>query len=193
MLRIFGNSLLNTRPRGFRLSHITGLTGTIRGRVFLAFVAISFITGVLGFYTSAVIARAGRLVAMTYDRSLMSINYARAASGDFSALEGASARRWTASDPSAQAELDKTIVTIENLLGDDLAIAAERAQSTRAAEAAEAAGRAVAAWSKERRRLPVNVGPEDGWQQLTPLAQKVSQQFDLPTNSIFQHHRISFL
>ena len=119
---------------------------------------------------------------MTYDRSLMSINYARAASGDFSALEGASARRWTASDPSAQAELDKTIVTIENLLGDDLAIAAERAQSTRAAEAAEAAGRAVAAWSKERRRLPVNVGPEDGWQQLTPLAQKVSQQFDLLIN-----------
>jgi len=165
-----------------RMLNITGLTGTIRGRVLLAFVAIAVITGALGTYTSVVIEQVGQLVALTYDRSLMSINYARAASADFAAMEAASARRLTASDLPAQAQLEAAIATLETSLADDLAVAAERAQSKRAADAADAAGRAAAAWSKRRREIPANMGLEEGWQRLKPLAENVSQHIDLLIN-----------
>ena len=52
---------------------------TIRGRIFLAFLMLSVITGLLGGYAAFGIMTTGALVDKTYDRSLMSINYARAA------------------------------------------------------------------------------------------------------------------
>jgi hypothetical protein len=45
--------------------------GTIRGRILVAFLAMSVITGTLGVYSASGIRRAGFLVAKTYDNSLM--------------------------------------------------------------------------------------------------------------------------
>ncbi len=45
------------------------------------------------------ISRAGTLVAKTFDESLMSINYARAAAADFASMRAAFARRWIAVGP----------------------------------------------------------------------------------------------
>ena len=76
------------------------LTQTIRGRILIAFLAMSMITAALGGYAALGIRRAGVLVTKTYDESLMSINYARAASADFADMQVAFARRWSATKPA---------------------------------------------------------------------------------------------
>ena len=70
---------------------------TIRGRILIAFLIMSVITGILGGYATMGIRRAGVLVDKTFDESLMSINYARAAAADFAAMQAAFARRMTGS------------------------------------------------------------------------------------------------
>src|SRR5690242_9467214 len=72
--------------------------GTIRGRILAAFLAMSVITGALALYSAQGIDRAGVLVAKTYDHSLMSINYARAAAADFATMQAVFARRWVTAD-----------------------------------------------------------------------------------------------
>ena len=111
--------------------------GTIRGRILVAFLAMSVITGTLGIYSAQGINRAGVLVAKTFDHSLMSINYARAAAADFASMQAAFARRWVASDPEVRRQIDEKVAQLEKSLAEDLAIAAERSQSPRAIQAAE--------------------------------------------------------
>ena len=110
--------------------------GTIRGRILIAFLMMSLITGALGVYATFGIARSGDLVAKTFDGSLMGINYARAAAADFANMRAAFARRWIATDPSVRDELDGKIDDLEKSLKEDLEIAAARSQSQRAAKAA---------------------------------------------------------
>ncbi len=62
------------------------LPGTIRGRILFAFLAMSVITAALGGYAALGLKQAGLLVAKTFDESLMSINYARAAAADFAEM-----------------------------------------------------------------------------------------------------------
>ena len=69
---------------------------TIRGRILVAFLLMSTITAALGGYAIWGIRDAGTLVRKTFDESLMSINYARAAATDFAAMRAAFARRWIA-------------------------------------------------------------------------------------------------
>src|SRR5208282_2076557 len=106
---------------------------TIRGRIIIAFLITSVITGVLGAYATMNIRRAGVLVEKTFDQSLMSINYARAAATDFAAMQAAFARKLMASN-GAPHERDQNIDTLEQSLADDLEIAGARAQSSRAAK-----------------------------------------------------------
>ena len=126
-------AMQNAQPAIVRLAL---LPGTIRGRILFAFLVMSIITAALGGYASMGIKRAGVLVAKTFDESLMSINYARAAAADFSEMQAAFARRWSASSPAIKPKLDNEIATLEQTLADDLSIAAERSQSARAARAA---------------------------------------------------------
>src|ERR1700681_2242281 len=126
---------------------------TIRGRILVAFLIMSVITAALGGYAARGISRAGTLVARTFDESLMSINYARAASADFAAMQAAFARRWIASDPERRQQLDQDVESLEQTLSDDLAIAAERSQSARAAKAAASVRQAVTAWTEVRRHM----------------------------------------
>jgi diguanylate cyclase (GGDEF)-like protein/PAS domain S-box-containing protein len=158
------------------------LPGTIRGRILFAFLVMSIITAALGGYAATGIKRAGVLVAKTFDESLMSINYARAAAADFSEMQAAFARRWSASSPAMQAKLDENIATLEQTLSDDLSIAVERSQSARAARAAGKVQSAVNAWSEARRRLPAGIAPNAAWEVLDPYATTVAQQIDLLIN-----------
>jgi diguanylate cyclase (GGDEF)-like protein len=164
------------------LGRLALLPGTIRGRILFAFLFMSIITAALGGYASIGIKRAGVLVAKTFDESLMSINYARAAAADFSEMQAAFARRWSASSPAMQAKLDDEIATLEQTLSEDLSIAAERSQSRRAARAATNVQDAVDAWSDARRHLPANIQPNAAWEMLDPYATVVSQQIDLLIN-----------
>jgi hypothetical protein len=88
---------------------------TIRGRILIAFLIMSVITGGLGIYATFGIRHAGILVDKTFDESLMSINYARAAAADFAGMRAAFMRQWIATDPSMRAELGKQISKLSAL------------------------------------------------------------------------------
>ena len=117
-------------------SRISAFCMTIRGRILVAFLVMSVITASLGGYAAFGIRDAGILVDKTFDESLMSINYARAAATDFAAMRAAFARQWIANDPQMRASLDAEIAKLTKTLTDDLKIAVQRSQSTRAERAA---------------------------------------------------------
>ena len=64
-------------------SRVVSFSMTIRGRILVAFLVMSMIAVALGSFATMGIRNAGALVDKTYDQSLMSINYARAAATDF--------------------------------------------------------------------------------------------------------------
>jgi diguanylate cyclase (GGDEF)-like protein/PAS domain S-box-containing protein len=158
--------------------------GTIRGRILIAFLVMSMITGTLGGVAVIGMKRAGVLVEKTYDESLMSINYARAAATDFAAMRAAFARRFITTDPEMRVKLDDTIDTLRKTLVDDLAIAAQRSQSARAAQAAAKVKEAVAEWDGVRRRLVVGGEPGINWDTLDRYSATVDQQIDLLVNYV---------
>jgi diguanylate cyclase (GGDEF)-like protein len=120
---------------------------TIRGNIFAAFAAMTTITAILGLYATLTIRRSADLVVGTYDRSLMSISFARAAAADFAGLQLASGPRSSATRNSAAGQMPAGLVqtTME-----DLRIAAERAQSSRALGAADDTQSAIQRWLQLR-------------------------------------------
>ena len=102
---------------------------TIRTQILVCYLLMSAITAALGFYAMHGIKHAGDLVAKTFDESLMSINYARAAAADFSKMRAVASRRLGTNDLLARTALEKEITSLENTFNDDLSIAAERSQS----------------------------------------------------------------
>jgi diguanylate cyclase (GGDEF)-like protein/PAS domain S-box-containing protein len=143
---------------------------------------MSVITAALGGYATLGIKRAGGLVTKTFDESLMSINYARAAAADFATMQSVLARRSITDDPGARQQLDQRITTLNQSLSDDLTIAAERSQSKRASHAAGNVQRAVTAWNNLRLLLTDSSDPKSMWDTLDHYAAIVDQQIDLLIN-----------
>ncbi|KQT56167.1 deubiquitinase [Methylobacterium sp. Leaf456] len=156
--------------------------GTIRGRILLAFLMLSAITALLGGYAALGIATTGRLVDKTYDRSLMSINYARAAAADFAAIQAAVARARLATDPGERQDQETRISSLVATFEEDLGIAAERAQSARAAAEATAAKEALTYWLAARREFGAGAQTADVWQALDAHAKTAEQHIDLLIN-----------
>ena len=123
------------RRRG-TIGRSVSLLGTIRGRILVAFLAMSVITGALGGYAALGMRHAGVLVAKTFDESLMSINYARAAAADFAAMQAAFTRRTVTRDAEIARKLDSSVEELGQSLSEDLQIAAERSHSQRATQGA---------------------------------------------------------
>src|SRR3954451_1329342 len=87
-------------------SRFVGIRSTIRTQIVIACLAFSTITAALGCYAAVGIHQAGDLVTRTFDESLMSINYARAAAADFAAMRAAFARRLLSGDAAAGKDLN---------------------------------------------------------------------------------------
>jgi len=155
---------------------------TIRGRILSAFLVMSMITAALGGYATFGIKDAGILVDKTFDESLMSINYARAAATDFAAMRAAFARLWISTDPALRAGLESEIKTLTKTLGDDLAVAVQRSQSTRARQAAANVQHAVTAWTNMRERLLDRTKLDTNWDMLDQYSRRVDEQIDLLVN-----------
>jgi diguanylate cyclase (GGDEF)-like protein len=155
---------------------------TIRMRILVAFLIMSVITGSLGFYAILGLKKAGLLVDKTFDESLMSINYARAAATDFAAMRAAFARRWIATDGATRAALDDQINKLGDTLSEDITIARQRSQSKRAARAADNVQRAVDAWQGIRERLLDGTKLDVNWDTLDHYAAKVDEEIDLLVN-----------
>src|SRR5579872_3261516 len=79
---------------GRGLTPVISFFMTIRGRITTAFLIFSLIIAALGSYATMGIKDSGILVDKTFDGSLMSINYARAAATDFAAMRATFARQW---------------------------------------------------------------------------------------------------
>ncbi len=155
---------------------------TIRGRILVAFLIMSMITAALGAYATYGIKDAGILVDKTFDESLMSINYARAAATDFAAMRAAFARQWIANDPATRNRLAEDISTLTKTLSEDLKIAVQRSQSVRARKAASSVQNAVNAWTSMRERLLDRTKLDTDWETLDQYAAKVDEQIDLLIN-----------
>ncbi|MBR0873830.1 EAL domain-containing protein [Bradyrhizobium tropiciagri] len=138
-----------------RLSRLALTKGSIRTQILIFCLAMSAIAVALGGYSIVGIRHAGDLVAKTFDESLMSINYARAAGADFAAMRVASSQRLLTTDPAIRAGLDDQIETLAKALSEDLTIAADRSQSSRAAKAAAKVQEAADAWMELHRRAVV--------------------------------------
>jgi diguanylate cyclase (GGDEF)-like protein len=155
---------------------------TIRGRMFVAFLVMGTITAALGGYATLGVRDAGILVNKTYDESLMSINYARAAAADFAAMRAAFARRWIATDAATRKELDEEIKKLSKSLTEDLGIAARRSQSARARRAANNVLSAAKAWKSTSEHLIDGTKLDATWDTLDEFAKKVDEQIDLLVN-----------
>jgi hypothetical protein len=155
---------------------------TIRGRILIAFLIMSIITAAVGAYATMGVRNAGLLVDKTFDESLMSINYARAAATDFAAMRAAFARRWIATDAAMRAALDHDIEKLNKSLSQDITIAAERSQSVRAKQAAQNVEKAVEEWNGVCERLLGSVKADVNWATLDRYAAKVDDQIDLLVN-----------
>ncbi|MHC2331502.1 EAL domain-containing protein [Bradyrhizobium sp. USDA 4454] len=175
-----------------RLSRLALTTGSIRTQILIFCLAMSAVAVALGGYSILGIRHAGDLVAKTFDESLMSINYARAAGADFASMRVASSQRLLTTDPEIRASLDSQIETLAKTLSEDLTIAADRSQSARAAQAAAKVQEAADAWMALHRRA---VGPSvDGQPAADPqgpaatvgdvdrYSKIVSQQVELLVN-----------
>jgi diguanylate cyclase (GGDEF)-like protein/PAS domain S-box-containing protein len=164
------------------VSHASALRMSIRGRILVAFLVMSVITAAVGAYATMGVRNAGLLVDKTFDESLMSINYARAAAADFAAMRAAFARRWIATDLGMRTALDHDIEKLNKSLSQDIAIASQRSQSARAREAAENVERAVAEWNGICERLIGSAKADVNWATLDRYAAKVDDQIDLLVN-----------
>jgi diguanylate cyclase (GGDEF)-like protein len=165
-----------------RISRVTSYLVTIRGRITTAFLIFSVIIAALGSYATMGIKDSGALVDKTFDGSLMSINYARAAAADFAAMRAAFARQWIATDSAMRAKLHLETEKLSKTLEDDLGIAAKRSQSERATRAAANVLRAVEAWKDTRLRLLDGTRLDTTWDTLDHYASKVDEQIDLLVN-----------
>jgi len=155
---------------------------TIRGRILVAFLVISMIAVVLGSYATIGIRNAGALVDKTYDQSLMSINYARAAAADFSSMRAAFARQWIATEPANRAKLANEVKRLSISLAEDLTIAAQRSHSQRAMQAAAKVQSSVVAWENIRQSMLDRTKINANWKTLDHHANTVDEQIDLLIN-----------
>src|SRR4029077_6697131 len=171
-----------TSPWQRALSRAASFGMTIRGRILVAFLVMSMITAALGGYATFGIKDAGILVDKTFDESLMSINYARAAATDFAAMRAAVARLWIATDPAMRIDLESQIAKLNRTLDDDLAVAVQRSQSARAKQAAANVKNAVNAWADMRERLLDRTKLDTNWEMLDRYSSKVDEEIDLLVN-----------
>ncbi|KIU33297.1 deubiquitinase [Methylobacterium radiotolerans] len=161
---------------------LTGRVTTIRAAVGVAFLCVALLLGALALSTGLAILQVGGLATRTYDESLTSISFARAAAADFAKMRTTLIRRMQARDGAEVAKRDSEITDLSAVLAEDLVIAAERAQSERAARTAQAVQAGVASWESLRRELdPVTVRPDQA-AALEQQADAVEGQIDLLIN-----------
>jgi diguanylate cyclase (GGDEF)-like protein/PAS domain S-box-containing protein len=161
---------------------VAAFARTIRGRILVAFLAMSTITVTLGGYAVLNMQNAGALVRKTFDESLMSINYTRAAATDFAVMRAVFARRWIADDTAMRADLEKKLEALMKTLNEDLDIAVQRSQSDRAREAAAKVRQAARAWKNTSEHLVDENRLDASWDLLDMYSKKVDEQIDLLVN-----------
>ena len=138
------------------------------------------LAGVIGLNASYRIEHGGALVTETYDRSLMAINYARAASADFALMQVTGLRLAQAADEASQLPLEGQLAELARSLSEDLEIASDRSQSSRSKQVATRARAAVEDWDQARRRAGARAAATPD--PLASHVQAASRQMELLAN-----------
>ncbi len=167
-----GGGLPDSRPRAPPARARRPGLHTIRSNILAAFLCLTLVTAALGWFSFLAIRRAGGLVVETYDLSLQSISYARAAAVDFAGMQAALLRRGLAdgaSDAAIQAaggaathrgDAEDRAAGLQRSLHEDLDIAASRARSPQAVAAAQAVEQALGRCAVLRPPVPRTPGPQ---------------------------------
>src|SRR5579872_1451214 len=144
---------------------------TIRAQIFIGFVAMSILTGALGAFAIYATARAGHIVADIYDRPLMAINFARAASSTFAQMENGLLRSQLSGAP---VDGKTPLAQLSQNFFEDLTVAQQRSMSAAAADAAVEIRQLVREWLAVARAAPGDTTAGDP----TALSTKILKQFD---------------
>ena len=152
---------------------------TIRGQILFAFLFMAAIGSAVGLHASYRIEHGGALVTETYDGPLMAINYARAASADFALMQLAALRLAHAQDQASRSSLEIQIGELKRSLTEDLGIAADRSQSSRADQAAERALVSIEAWDRARQTAEAS---GSGLDPLARYVQAADREIELLVN-----------
>lgn len=143
---------------------------------------MSVITATLGYISVRGLEREGALVDRTFDRSLMSINFARAAATDFKALEAVAARRAFATDSAVRAAFDHKLGELAAEMDEDLSVSVGRAQSERAVAVGGKVESAVAEWKSAMSKVLSDTQDKAAWASFDHHAAIVAQELDLLIN-----------
>lgn len=155
---------------------------TIRASIFLGFALMCAFTAGLGYASALMIRRSAALVVGTFDRSLMSIDYARAAAADFSAMQTGFLRLRLATNLSQQKEREAELDVMAKTFYEDLDISATRSQSVRARRAAETVKNAVDGWQRSRGDIDAQLPLPEVLAELDGYSKIVDHQIDLLIN-----------
>ncbi|MDR3529985.1 MAG: EAL domain-containing protein [Rhodopila sp.] len=155
---------------------------TIRASIFIGFALMCVFIGVLGYSSAQMIKRSAALVVETFDRSLMSIDYARAAAADFSAMQTGFLRLRLATTAARQKEREAELEVLAKTFYEDLDISATRSQSARAKRAAQTVKNAVDGWQRSRNDIDPQLPLSEVLANLDVYSETVNHQIDLLIN-----------
>ncbi len=155
---------------------------SIGTKIFGAFFVLSVIVGALGAYSYGVLNAAGGIVVDTYDGPLMAINYARAASLDFSQMQNAMLRRRLA-PANGRAAIDKEIDDLTSTFLSDLEVAQERSGYPDELKAVREIKSLVQVWNARRQAD----GQRTDDARLEALESRILDRFDLLTEFNADH------
>ena len=160
----------------------------ISEKILLGFVAMALMIGALGGYGFYVLDAAGQIVADTYDRPLMTVNYGRAASQVFTEMEKELFRR-EFGGAAEQASIDEEMPRLAKTFDEDLTVARTRALSEQERGVIDDIQRQVGLWNRRWQSAPTN--PDN--RELQELSLGIAKAFDrlveLTTDNSFVERR----
>lgn len=138
------------------------MPATIRGKLVLGCLAMCLLVAAVGAYAVMSISRAGAVVEETYDRPLMAINFARAASLSFSRANAALLRQGVYEGEGA-ADFSEFEDRMDDFLG-DLEIVEERALTGRSRDMTHDVRLQAQAWSEAVMEIGNEAAPQEDLQ-----------------------------
>src|SRR5690606_16067246 len=154
---------------------------SIRGAILMAFLAMSALTLTLGGYALVTVSQSGRLVAETYDRPLMAINFARSAMFAFSLMDKHLNLERKASSEFAATHHRARIAEANEVFWEDLAVAEERSLSARSSNFIHEISRLARRWNALRLAAAHDGRFAAEWSEIDAITAEIMAKFELLT------------
>ncbi len=160
----------------------------ISQKILLGFVTMALMIGGLGGYGFHVLGAAGTIVADTYDRPLMTVNYGRSASQIFTEMEKELFRRQFAV-PAEKDAIDRDLPQLAKTFDEDLGVARSRALSDAERAAIDNIQKQVARWNVRWEAAPNNPDNRELQAMSADIAKSFDRLVELTTDNSFVERR----